>query len=270
MTEIMTKGIITRVNGPIVEARDMERAGMLEVVEVGEERLIGEVIRIRGGGIATIQVYENTSGLKPGEGVYCTTRPLSVELGPGLLGTIYDGIQRPLDRIAAISGAMIHRGEKTDAQDLDKIWHFVPSVKEGDIVKPGVQYGEVQETPSVLLKLITPPTFKPGRVKSMKPEGDYNGRTVLAEVEYDDGSTKPLGFYQYWPVRTPRPVLSRKPLEAPLLTGLRVIDTFFPIAKGGAAAIPGGFGTGKTMTQQALAKWSDADIIVYRSRWTGR
>ena len=152
----MTKGIITRVNGPIVEARDMERAGMLEVVEVGEERLIGEVIRIRGGGIATIQVYENTSGLKPGEGVYCTTRPLSVELGPGLLGTIYDGIQRPLDRIAAMSGAMIRRGEKTDAQDLDKIWHFVPSVKEGDIVKPGVQYGEVQETPSVLLKLITP------------------------------------------------------------------------------------------------------------------
>ncbi len=130
-------------------------------------------------------------------------------------------------------------------------------------MKPGVQYGEVQETPSVLLKLITPPTFKPGRVKTMKPEGDYNGRTVLAEVEYDDGSTKPLGFYQYWPVRTPRPVLSRKPLEAPLLTGLRVIDTFFPIAKGGASAIPGGFGTGKTMTQQALAKWCDADIIVY-------
>ncbi|MBR6057446.1 MAG: V-type ATP synthase subunit A, partial [Victivallales bacterium] len=263
MADILAKGIITRINGPIVEAREMERAGMLEVVEVGEERLIGEVIRIRPGGFATIQVYENTSGLKPGEGVYCTTRPLSVELGPGLIGTIYDGIQRPLDRIAAISGAMIHRGEKTDAQDLDKIWHFKPCVKEGDIVKPGVQYGEVQETPSVLLKLITPPTFKLGRVKSMKAEGDYNGRTVLAEVEYDDGSTKPLGFYQYWPVRKPRPVLSRKPLEEPLLTGLRVIDTFFPIAKGGAAAIPGGFGTGKTMTQQALAKWCDADIIVY-------
>lgn len=255
----MNEGIITRINGPIVEARNMERAGMLEVVEVGTERLIGEVIRVRRGGLATIQVYENTSGLKPGETVYCTGRQLSVKLGPGLLGTIYDGIQRPLDRIAELSGAMIRRGEKTEPLDMNKKWHFVPTVNPGDELKPGVVYGEIQETDSIKLRLIVPPSQKPTLVKTIVPEGDYSGEETLLVAENNDT----LGFYQYWPVRKPRPVVARKQLTTPLLTGLRVIDAFFPIAKGGAAAIPGGFGTGKTMTQQALAKWSDADIIVY-------
>ncbi|NMA47168.1 MAG: V-type ATP synthase subunit A [Lentisphaerae bacterium] len=254
-------GEITRVNGPIVEARYMEHAGMLEVVEVGNLHLIGEVIRVRGNAV-TIQVYENTSGVRPGEAVYCTTRPLSVRLGPGLLGTIYDGIQRPLDRIAAQSGAMIARGEKTDPLDTEKKWHFQPLATVGRQLQGGEPFGQVQETLSVMHKIMVPPGIS-GELLSIVAEGDYRGEETIAVLRDADGNERPLSMFQYWPVREPRPVRTRLQMAQPLLTGLRVIDTFFPIAKGGAAAIPGGFGTGKTMTQQALAKWSNAQIIVY-------
>jgi len=260
-SEVKKTGIISRVNGPIIEARQMASAGMLEVVEVGNQRLIGEVIRIRNE-IATIQVYENTTGLLPGEPVYCTGRPLSVRLGPGLLGTIYDGIQRPLQQIAANSGAMIRRGEKAEPLDIEKKWHFKPVLEPGSEVTGGVVYGEVQETLSVLHKIMVPPGVS-GGIVSMLPEGDYSGETQVCKLRQDDGTERALSLFQYWPVRKPRPVRQRKSLTQPLLTGLRVIDTFFPIAKGGAAAIPGGFGTGKTMTQQALAKWAEAQIIIY-------
>ncbi len=254
-------GEIIRVNGPIVEARHMEHAGMLEVVEVGAMHLIGEVIKVHRGA-ATIQVYENTSGLRPGEAVTCTSRPLSVRLGPGLLGTIYDGIQRPLDRIAAISGAMIRRGEKADPLDPARTWHFRPLKQPGDRLTPGTPFGEVQETLSINHRVMTPPDLA-GTLVDIVAEGDYTGEQPLGTVRLDQGGERPLTMFQYWPVRQPRPVRQRLALQQPLLTGLRVIDAFFPIAKGGAAAIPGGFGTGKTMTQQALAKWSDAHIIVY-------
>ncbi|MDD4097251.1 MAG: V-type ATP synthase subunit A [Lentisphaeria bacterium] len=254
-------GEIIRVNGPIVEARHMEHAGMLEVVEVGAMHLIGEVIKVHRGA-ATIQVYENTSGLRPGEAVTCTSRPLSVRLGPGLLGTIYDGIQRPLDRIAAISGAMIRRGEKADPLDPARTWHFRPLKQPGDRLTPGTPFGEVQETLSINHRVMTPPDLA-GTLVDIVAEGDYTGEQPLGTVRPDQGGERPLTMFQYWPVRQPRPVRQRLALQQPLLTGLRVIDAFFPIAKGGAAAIPGGFGTGKTMTQQALAKWSDAHIIVY-------
>ena len=255
-------GRITRVNGPIVEACNMEHAGMLEVVEVGEWHLIGEVIRIRGNGLATIQVYENTSGLMPGESVYCTGRSLSVRVGPGLIGTIYDGIQRPLDRIAEISGAMLKRGEKTERLDITKKWHFKPTVAVGDELSSGAVIGEVQETQSVLHRIMVPPEVS-GTLLSIVNEGDYTGEETLGTLRRADGTVTKLAMFNHWPVRRPRPVTTRCTLDRPLLTGLRVIDTFFPIAKGGTAAIPGGFGTGKTMTQQALAKWCNADIIVY-------
>ncbi len=258
----MDTGIITRINGPIVEARQMDHTGMLEVVEVGEARLIGEVIRIRGA-LATIQVYENTSGLHPGEPVYCSGRSLSVCLGPGLLGNIYDGIQRPLKEIAKKSGAFLPRGVKVSPVDLEKKWHFTPVVKEGDLLEPGCVVGEVQETESVLHRVMVPPRQR-GVVSSLAPAGDYNGHDVLCRLKDPaTGRESEVTLFQYWPVRRPRPSQSRLPLASPLVTGLRVVDTFFPLAKGGAAAIPGGFGTGKTMTQQALAKWCDAKIIVY-------
>ena len=255
-------GRITRVNGPIVEACDMERAGMLEVVEVGELRLIGEVIRVRGKGLATVQVYENTSGLHPGEPVYCTGRPLSVRLGPGLLGTIYDGIQRPLERLAEASGAMLKRGDKSESLDVERRWSFKPLLKVGDEVCGGTVYGEVQETLSVLHRVMVEPGVS-GRIVSLVEAGEYTGEETLCVVEQADGRRRELTMFTHWPLRRPRPVRERQALTRPLLTGLRVVDAFFPIAKGGASAIPGGFGTGKTMTQQALAKWSDADIIVY-------
>ncbi|NLF92601.1 MAG: V-type ATP synthase subunit A, partial [Oligosphaeraceae bacterium] len=256
-----SNGIIIRVNGPIVDARGMDQVGMLEVVEVGHLHLIGEVIRVRND-VATIQVYENTSGLYPGEPVFCTARPLSVRLGPGLLGTIYDGIQRPLDRIAAKSGSMIPRGEKVPPLDTERFWPFRPVVSVGQELSAGAIIGEVQESMSILHKVMLPPGLS-GRVEEIAPAGDYQGEERLCQLRLPDGTEQAVSMFQYWPVRRPRPARQRLPLEKPLLTGLRVIDTFFPIAKGGAAAIPGGFGTGKTMTQQALAKWAEAQIIVY-------
>ena len=196
-------GEITRVNGPIVEARHMEHAGMLEVVEVGDLHLIGEVIRVRGNAV-TIQVYENTSGVRPGEAVRCSSRPLSVRLGPGLLGTIYDGIQRPLDRIAAQSGAMIARGEKAEPLDTEKSWHFQPLATVGQRLQAGEPFGEVQETLSINHRLLTPPDVS-GTIVSIVPEGDYAGEHPLAIVKLDKGGERPLTMFQHWPVRLPRP-----------------------------------------------------------------
>ena len=254
------QGTIVRINGPIVDARGMARAGVLEVVEVSDLHLIGEVIRVRGD-VTTIQVYENTSGLKPGMPVYATGRPLSVKLGPGLIGTIYDGIQRPLARIAEHSGSFIGRGEKPAALDAEKLWHFIPVCREGDQLAGGQTIGTVSETPSTEHRVMVPPKLH-GLVTEIVTEGEYSGDSVVCRLEAD-GESVPLTMCHFWPVRKPRPSAERLAMGVPLITGLRVIDTFFPIAQGGAAAIPGGFGTGKTMTQQALAKWSAAGIIVY-------
>ncbi len=254
-------GKITRVNGPIVEARGMAGAGMLEVVEVSTLRLIGEIIRIRDD-VATIQVYEDTSGLKPGEPVFGTGMPLSVRLGPGLLGNIYDGIQRPLEQIMQHSGHYIRRGEKVPPLDAAKRWGFEPRVKPGDAVSPGQIFGRVQETQSVEHRLMLPPNVH-GTVVEVAPAGDYSIDDVVCRVDTGHGGTVSVKMAVDWPVRRQRPSARRIAMDTPLVTGQRVVDTFFPIAMGGTAAIPGGFGTGKTMTQHALAKWSAARIIVY-------
>ncbi|MDD5706829.1 MAG: V-type ATP synthase subunit A [Kiritimatiellae bacterium] len=251
---------VTRISGPIVTANGMAAAQMYEVVHVGADGLIGEVVRLLGDR-ATIQVYEDTTMLKPGAPVRLTGAPLSVWLGPGLVGNIYDGIQRPLPGIQAHSGAWIRRGEKVDPLDLQKRWHFEPRVKAGDTVAAGQTLGEVQETPLVKHLVMAPPGVS-GVVRRIVPAGDYTVRETLGAVDTDAGP-RDIRMLQLWPVRTPRPIRERLRIGAPLVTGQRIIDTFFPIGKGGAAAIPGGFGTGKTITQHQLAKWSDADIIVY-------
>jgi len=257
------QGEIIRVAGPIIAARHMRAAEMYEVVEVSRQRLIGEVVRVVGD-VATIQVYENTSLVRPGDPVYRTGAPLSVTLAPGLIGNIYDGIQRPLRDIEARSGAFIRRGEKTEPIDPAKRWHFVPAVAAGDEVRPGAILGTVQETPAVEHRVMVPPEVRPAaRVRTIAAEGDYTVRDEVAVIETPDDGRLTVTLSRQWPVRTPRPVARRLAADRPLITGQRIIDTLFPIAKGGAAAIPGGFGTGKTMTQHALAKWSDADIIVY-------
>jgi len=251
---------VTRVNGPIVTAVGMREAAMYEVVEVGELGLVGEVIRLVGD-TAVVQVYENTSGLVPGAPVRRTRRPLSLTLGPGLIGDIFDGIQRPLRDIASKSGTYIRRGEKVPPLSLTKKWHFVPKVAEGDRVSPGQVLGTVRETQLVEHRVLAPPNVS-GVVKDFAGEGDYTLEDVLMHV-VEGPVTHEVKLAQHWPARTPRPIADREIPHTPLLTGQRVIDTFFPLAKGGTAAIPGGFGTGKTITQHALAKWSDADIIVY-------
>mgnify|MGYP000288938957 CR=1 FL=1 len=253
-------GTITRVSGPIVQAKDLGDALMYEVVEVSPLRLIGEVIRLRGD-LATIQVYEDTTGVKPGQPVYRTGAPLSLSLGPGLVGNIYDGIQRPLPAIALQSGAYIRRGEKVPPLPLDKPWRFVPRAREGSAVAPGTVLGTVQETIPVQHHILCPPDVR-GTLVSLAPEGDYRVSDVVAVVRTPKGD-RAVTLAQRWPVRKARPYRLRLAPSAPLVTGQRVIDTLFPLSRGGAAAIPGGFGTGKTMTQHALAKWSNADIIVY-------
>ena len=253
-------GEIVRVNGPVVEARGMRRVGMYEVVETGHLRLIAEVIRLHDD-IATLQVYEETSGLMPGQPVFPTGRPLSVRLGPGLLGNIYDGIQRPLRNIAEASGFTIGRGQKPPPLEALRQWHFVPAAQNGESVKPGQLLGTVQETYSIEHRILVPPHLR-GAVGNMMAAGDCTIETVLCTIA-DEQATHQVTPAVYWPVRTARPVQRHRAMQAPLVTGQRVIDTFFPIAVGGTAAIPGGFGTGKTMTQHALAKWCSADIIVY-------
>jgi len=252
---------IIRVNGPIVTAAGMREAAMYEVVEVGEMGLIGEVIRLDGDD-AIVQVYENTSGLQPGAPVRRTGRPLSLTLGPGMIGDIYDGIQRPLRAIAGKSGAYIRRGEKVSSLDVTRRWHFTPTVAAGDRVGAGQIVGTVPETALVEHRVLVPPDVS-GVVEDLAGEGDVTVDDVLMRVRADDGATHEVTLAQRWPARLPRPIGGREAPCVPLVTGQRVIDTFFPLAKGGTAAIPGGFGTGKTITQHALAKWSDADIIVY-------
>lgn len=253
-------GIITYINGPVIKAENMSRFKMREMVTVGEKKLIGEVISIDKD-TGTIQVYEETTGLKVGEMVHSTGSPLSVKLGPGIIGDIFDGIQRPLEYIFKKSGTFINEGIGLKSINLEKEWKVKLLVKNGDSLKEGQVFGEVEETPLVTHRLMVPPGVF-GTVKFTANDGTYNLEEVL--VRLSDGKNKhELKMYQEWPVRIPRPVTVRKPIDRPLVTGQRVIDTFFPIAKGGTTAIPGGFGTGKTMTQHQLAKWSDADIIVY-------
>ncbi len=258
---MVAKGRIVWISGPAVKADGMSAAKMYETVEVGESKLIGEVIRLTGD-IAFVQVYESTSGLRPGEPVTGTGQPLSVVLGPGIIGRIYDGIQRPLDEIAAKSGAYISRGVITTPVDMKKKYKFKPSVKKGDEVGPGSILGTVEETPLLTHSILAPPTHPAGKLTDIASEGDYNIEHVIATSE--KGSEKrQLKMYHRWPVRKPRPYAERYDPTVPLITGQRVIDTYFPIAKGGTGAIPGGFGTGKTVTLHQIAKWADSKVVVY-------
>lgn len=254
------KARIIYINGPVLRAENAESFKMREMVQVGKKRLIGEVVSVQNE-IATIQVYEETTGLLCGEEVISTGKPLSVKLGPGIIGNIFDGIQRPLKSIFDMGSAFIPEGIGLLSIDSEKLWDVEVLVKEGDELEKGSVYAHVKETSLVTHKLLVPPNIK-GKVSFVEKSGSYNIEHVL--VTLDNGiNTYELKSYQEWPVRTPRPVKKRNPIQKPLATGQRVIDTFFPLAKGGTAAIPGGFGTGKTITQHQLAKWSDADIIVY-------
>jgi V/A-type H+-transporting ATPase subunit A len=260
MSKKSQEGKIIRISGPVIEADDMRGAKMYDVVRVGDENLIGEIIRLNGD-VATIQVYEDTNGLKPGEKVISTDMPLSVELGPGLLTNIYDGIQRPLPAIYEETGDFISRGVEAHAIDRKKKWHFKPVAKSGDKVSGCDVIGEVQETSIIVHKIIVPPDVK-GTISSVEKEGDYTVEDDIAVITTDKEDVK-LQMLQRWPVRKPRPVAKKYDPSLPLITGQRVIDTFFPVAKGGTAAIPGGFGTGKTVMLHQIAKWSDAQIVVY-------
>ena len=256
------RNTVYSINGPVVKVRDTNDFSMMEMVYVGEKRLVGEVIGITEA-YTTIQVYESTTGLKPGEPVYPTGAPLSVTLGPGLLSNIFDGIERPLKDIAAISGgAFIAEGISVSPVDEKKTYPVTLTVKEGDQVKGGDVYATCPETPAILHKCMLAPNLS-GEIVRVSPNGEYTVNDTVAVLRTKDGREVPLTLTQKWPIRTPRPVTKRLPIDRPLITGQRVIDTLIPIAKGGAAAIPGGFGTGKTMTQHQLAKWCDADIIVY-------
>ncbi|CDZ24451.1 V-type ATP synthase alpha chain [[Clostridium] cellulosi] len=249
------------INGPVVTIKETKTFSMNEMVYVGEARLIGEVIGITDR-MTTIQVYENTTGLKPGEPVYATGHPMSVTLGPGILSNIYDGIERPLKLIEEKSGAFIEKGINIEPLNTEIEWDVTIHVKPGDQVKPGDIYASCPETSLIVHKCMVPPNIS-GEVVTCAPNGKYRVNDTVVEVRDSLGVVHKLTLCQVWPIRQPRPVSERIPIDRPLLTGQRVIDTLFPIAKGGTAAIPGGFGTGKTMTQHQLAKWCDADIIVY-------
>ncbi|MDX9701812.1 MAG: V-type ATP synthase subunit A [Candidatus Auribacterota bacterium] len=254
-------GKVSRVVGPLVEARILATAQMLELVYVGEQRLVGEIVKIDESS-ANIQVYEDTTGIKPDDPVYGSGMPLSVELGPGLLGTIYDGIQRPLEDIKNKSGAFIARGVESNPLNRTKKWFFKPTVAVGDYINGGAIIGEVQETSLVLHKVLLAPDIS-GTVTAVVEQGDYTVDSTVATVKTNSGVMEQIKLYHRWPVRINRPHKGKKELTVPLITGQRVIDTLFPIPKGGTVAVPGGFGTGKTMVQQALAKWCDADIIIF-------
>jgi len=254
------KGKIIRISGPVIEADNMRGAKMYDVVRVGEENLIGEIIRLQQDN-AIIQVYEDTNGLLPGEEVISTGMPLSVELGPGLVTNIYDGIQRPLPAIHHATGDFIARGVQADALNKKKKWDFKPLVKQGDTVQSGDILGEVEESSIITHKIMVPHQIA-GKIKSIVKKGDYTIEDDIAVISSNKQDVK-VQMMQRWPVRTPRPVAKKYDPTLPLISGQRVLDTFFPIAKGGTAAIPGGFGTGKTVTLHQLAKWSDAKIVVY-------
>ena len=254
-------GKIYGINGPVIYLKGKTGFRMSEMVYVGEERLVGEVISLDKD-MTTIQVYEETSGLRPGESVETSGSAVSVTLAPGILNNIFDGIERPLDQIAEKGGAFITRGVSVDSLDTEKKWETHLTVSEGDLVHGGTIIAEVPETRAIVHKCMVPPEVE-GTVVSVVPDGEYTISDVLVTLELPDGSRKELTMTQRWPIRVPRPVSQRFPASVPLVTGQRILDTMFPIAKGGTAAIPGGFGTGKTMTQHQIAKWADADIIIY-------
>ena len=254
-------GKVIKVSGPLVVADGMADANMADVVRVGPKQLIGEILNMTGDR-ASIQVYEETSGLGPGAEVVTTGAPLSVELGPGLIESIYDGIQRPLEEIRSMAGAHIPRGIQAPPLPEDKKWDFTPVAKPGDAVVAGDVLGTVPETTSVLHKIMVPHRMD-GTVEWVAEAGEYTIRDVIAKVRLADGSLKELTMVQKWPVRVGRPYRRKFPPSAPLQTGQRVIDTMFPVAKGGTAAVPGPFGSGKTVVQHQLAKWADVDIVVY-------
>ena len=255
------KGKIVWVSGPAVKADGMSSVKMYETVEVGSTKLIGEVIRLAGD-IAFIQVYESTSGLRPGESVRGTGQPLSVLLGPGVIGKIYDGIQRPLDEIAQKSGSFIGRGVATTPVDMKKKYKFSPAVKVGDEIVGGSVLGFVEETPLLTHSILAPPDHPRGKIIDVAKENIFDIGQVVATTE-DNGNRLELKMYHKWPVRKPRPYAERFDPSVPLITGQRIIDTYFPIAKGGTGAIPGGFGTGKTVTLHQIAKWADSKVVVY-------
>ena len=253
--------VIFSINGPVVTVKDSKDFSMLEMVYVGNKRLIGEVISVNDK-ITTIQVYESTTGLCPGEPVEPTGAPMSANLGPGILSNIFDGIERPLKKIAEQSGAFISEGSNVPSLDTERQFEVTITAKPGDYLKGGDIYATCPETALILHKCMLSPYLE-GEVISVKPNGLYTVNDTVVTIKKPNGETEDLTLCQKWPIRRARPVKERKPITRPLITGQRVIDTLFPIAKGGTAAIPGGFGTGKTMTQHQLAKWCDADIIVY-------
>nr|WP_317360907.1 V-type ATP synthase subunit A [uncultured Blautia sp.] len=254
-------GVIYGINGPVIYLKGNTGFKMSEMVYVGKEHLVGEVISLKKD-TTTVQVFEETSGLRPGETVTATGDAISVTLGPGILDNIFDGIQRPLSVIAEQSGKYISRGMQVESLDIEKLWDVHMTISEGMEVYGGTIIAEVPETPSIVHKSMVPPKVH-GIVKSVVPDGKYNITQNIAVLTLDDGSEYPLKLAQKWPIRVPRPTNKRFPASKPLVTGQRILDTLFPIAKGGTAAVPGGFGTGKTMTQHQIAKWSDADIIIY-------
>ena len=254
-------GKIYGINGPVITIQGNLGYKMNEMVYVGEKHLVGEVIRLTKEK-TTIQGYEETSGLKPGEKVIGAGSAISVKLAPGILNNIFDGIERPLQKIAEKSGAFIPTGAQADALDREKLWETHITVQAGDQVKEGSVIAEVPETKSIVHRVMLPPGVS-GTVTTVKPDGKYTICDGIVTIQTENGSTRELTMTQEWPIRKPRPVSDRYPADRPLVTGQRILDTLFPIAKGGTAALPGGFGTGKTMTQHQLAKWCDADIIIY-------
>ena len=253
-------GKVSRVLGPVVHARGVERAQMMELVEVGEDRLIGEIVQLQGDKVA-IQVYEDTTGLAPGAVIYGSGMPLSVELGPGLVGSIYDGVQRPLEEIKKVSNEYIQRGVKIAPLNRERKWLFTPRVSEGEDVKSGQTLGVVQETARIEHRVLVPPNVS-GRVNKIILEGEYGVDEEICVIDTGD-EKRPLQMFHRWPVRKPRPIKARLHSKIPMITGQRVIDTLFPVSRGGTVVVPGGFGTGKTLVEHQLAKWSDADVVVY-------
>ncbi|HAX50957.1 MAG TPA: V-type ATP synthase subunit A, partial [Lachnospiraceae bacterium] len=258
---MLNTGTIYGVNGPIIYLKGNTGFQMSEMVFVGNEKLVGEVIALDKD-LTTVQVYEETTGLHPGEEVIASGNPVSVTLAPGILNNIFDGIERPLEKISETGGPFITRGVSVDALDKKKKWKTHITVTKGAYLHPGDIIAEVPETHAIVHKCMVPPNLQ-GTVVDTAPDGDYTIQDTLITLELNNGAKRELTMTQQWPIRMARPVQNRFSASKPLITGQRIIDTMFPIAKGGTAAIPGGFGTGKTMTQHQIAKWSDADIIVY-------
>ena len=258
----MSNSVIFSINGPVIKVRNTKEFSMMEMVYVGKNKIIGEVISINDFD-TTIQVYESTNGLKPNEPVYSTKMPLFANLGPGIISGVFDGILRPLEKMEKLSGSFIKIGSNINPLDENKKYSVEIKVKVGDKLCAGQIFAECKETDSIVHKAMLSPFLKEGIVKKVAPNGEYSALDDILEIEKEDGEIVKLNMSQKWPIRLTRPVKKRLKISKPLITGQRILDTMFPIAKGGTAAIPGGFGTGKTMTQHAIAKWCDADIIVY-------